>query len=79
MAKKLKKFMLNFKKLDKGQIALLIFESVMALFYPVLGILFIKMNIPQFSLGFKLVFGIILILYGIFRIYRVIKKIKKYG
>ena len=68
--------MINFKDLDKKELAVLISESVMALFYPILGVLLLKMDIPQISSGFKIAFGIILILYGIFRIYRAYKKIK---
>ena len=70
-----KKNMKNFKDLNKKEITVLIFESVMALFYPIFGIFLLTTNLFQLNLYIKIVFGIIFILYGIYRIYRAYKKL----
>ena len=67
--------MINFNELEKKQFVVLVFESAMALLYPILGIFLLKVDIPQISYGFRIAFGIILILYGIFRIWRAYKKL----
>jgi hypothetical protein len=66
----------------KGQqLALLIFEAVMAVFYLAFAALFLFPS--QFHVQFapqlesiRVVLGIVLGIYGIFRIYRVIKKLR---
>jgi hypothetical protein len=66
----------------KGQkLALFIFEAAMSVFYLVFAVLFLFPS--QFHIQFapqlesiRVVLGIVLGIYGIFRIYRVIKKLR---
>jgi hypothetical protein len=67
--------MINLNNLNKKQLSLLIFESIMALFYPTFGILLLTTDIFYFPKIITIILGIIFIMYGIFRIYRTIKKL----
>jgi hypothetical protein len=67
--------MKSFKDLDKKQMALLIFESVMSLFYPLLGIWMIVVNFFQLNEYVNIVLSILFIVYGIYRIYRTYKRL----
>jgi hypothetical protein len=73
------------KKTDGRNLALFIFESVMAVLYLVFGVMFLFTSIPDAALmkiggtdvhSLKIALGLILGLYGIFRIYRAIKKLR---
>jgi len=60
-------------------LALLIFEACMAVLYIVFAVVFLFPKIfgvafPNQFNGISTAFGVILLIYGIFRIYRVIKK-----
>jgi hypothetical protein len=54
------------------------FGFFMVMFYLVLGFLFIFLTdfFPELNRNAKLIFGIALVIYGIFRAYRTIKTIK---
>jgi hypothetical protein len=54
------------------------FGLFMVVFYLVLGILFIILPgfFPELSREPKLIFGVILVMYGVFRAYRVFKSLK---
>jgi hypothetical protein len=72
------------KKPDGKALALFVFESAMAVLYLVFGVIFLftslfdvalmKISGPDFH-SIKIGLGVILGLYGIFRIYRAIKKL----
>jgi hypothetical protein len=73
----------KFKKPDGQSLALFIFESAMAILYLVFGAIFLLTSLFDAALmkisgpdihSIKIVLGSILGLYGIFRIYRAIKK-----
>jgi uncharacterized membrane protein HdeD (DUF308 family) len=70
----------NSKKPDGQKLSLLIFECFMAVLYLVCGVVFLFT--PYFDavfsnrIGLKPALGIVLGLYGIFRIYRAIKKLR---
>jgi len=63
------------------QLALFVFEAAMAVLYLVFSVVCLFPSLlhlrfaPQFE-GIRIVLGIILGVYGIFRIYRVIKKLR---
>jgi len=67
--------MKSFENLDKKQLALLVFESVMSLFYPAFGIAMIAVNFFQLNPYINIALGVLFCLYGIFRIYRSYKKL----
>ena len=63
------------------QLALFVFEAAMSVFYLLFSVVFLFPSLspipfaPQFE-GIRIVLGIILGIYGIFRVYRVIKKLR---
>lgn len=72
------------KKTDAQSIALFIFESAMAVLYLVFGLIFLFTSLFDAAIAkisgpdiysIKIALGVILGLYGIFRIYRAIKKL----
>jgi hypothetical protein len=72
------------KKPDGRALALFIFESAMAILYLVFGMIFLFTSLFDVALmkisgpdihSIKIALGLILGLYGIFRIYRAIKKL----
>jgi len=68
--------MINFKELDKKQLTITIFESVMSLFYLAFGIVLIATDFFRtFGDVVRIGLGAIFILYGIYRIYRACKKL----
>ena len=67
--------MKNFKELNKKQLALLLFESVMALFYPVFGIFLLTTDLFSLPVIVKIIFGMLFVLYGGYRIWRAYKKL----
>jgi len=68
--------MKNFNELDKKQLTMTIFESVMSLFYLAFGIVLIATDFfSAFGDILRISLGVIFILYGIFRIYRSCKKL----
>ena len=70
----------NSNKFDGQQLGWLIFECVMAVFYLVFAIVFLFPSLLHLSIaiqdGLRIALGIILGVYGIFRIYRVINKMR---
>lgn len=67
--------MKSFKDLDKKQLVLLIFESAMSLFYPIIGIWLIVFNFFGINTYVNITLGVLFCLYGIFRIYRSYKRL----
>jgi hypothetical protein len=72
----------NPNKFDGQKLGWLVFESVMAVLYLVFAVVFLfpslfhlQLNRDVISEGMGIALGSILGVYGIFRIYRVIKKI----
>jgi hypothetical protein len=74
----------KFKKPNGQNIALFVFESAMAVLYLVFGVIFLFTSLFDVALmkimgadiySIKIALGVILGLYGIFRIYRAIKKL----
>ncbi|MDR2086068.1 MAG: hypothetical protein LBP72_02715 [Dysgonamonadaceae bacterium] len=72
------------KQTDGRSIALFIFEAAMAVLYLVFGVIFLFTSLFDVALmkisgpdihSIKIVLGAILGLYGIFRIYRAVKKL----
>jgi len=69
----------NSKKPDGQKLSLLIFECFMAVLYLAFGVVFLFT--PYFDaalrgqIGLKTALGIVLGLYGIFRIYRAVRKL----
>ena len=68
--------MMNFKELDKRELTMTIFESAMSLFYLAFGLVLIVTDFfKTFGDVLRIGLGIIFILYGVYRIYRAVKKI----
>ena len=67
--------MKSFENLDKKQLALLIFESLMSLFYPAFGIAMIAVNFFQLNTYVNIGLGVLFCLYGVYRIYRSYKRL----
>lgn len=66
------------QKYDGKALALVIFESVMAVFYLVAGVSLLVWEKAEVLIQFKtirIVVGVVILLYGIFRVYRAIRKI----
>lgn len=65
-------------KLDGRSLFALVFESVMAVLYICIAFLLLKTQVLDAIIAenFRLPLGLILALYGLFRIYRAIKRIK---
>jgi hypothetical protein len=73
--------MKDLKKLDGQTLVKLGFETLMAIFYLIFAGLFLfpgwfHIQMANQIEGIRIALGIILAIYGIFRIYRVIKKIR---
>jgi hypothetical protein len=62
---------------ERIKLALLIFECVMAVFYLIIGSVFLFTSFYLYLISgmIRIALGIIFGLYGIFRIYRAIKKL----
>ncbi len=67
--------MIDLKELNKKQLALLIFESIMSLVYPVLGVFMIVTNFFQLNVYINITLGILFTIYGGYRIYRSYKRL----
>jgi hypothetical protein len=69
----------NSDKLEGRKLVLLIFECVMAVLYPLVGILFLFTSWADYMIAgtIRIVLGVLFGLYGIFRIYRAIKKLRQ--
>jgi len=67
-------------KWEGRELALLAFEAVMAVFYLIFAVVFLFPSLFPFQIstqfeGIRVVLGVILGVYGVFRIYRVIRKL----
>ena len=66
------------QKYDGKDLALVIFESIMAVFYLVAGVSLLVWERAEVLIQFKtirIIVGVVILLYGIFRVYRAIRKI----
>jgi ABC-type nickel/cobalt efflux system permease component RcnA len=70
----------NSNKFEGQKLGLLIFEGIMAVLYLIFAVVFLFPSLFHLRLavqdGLRIALGIILSLYGIFRIYRTIKKMR---
>ncbi len=66
------------QKYEGKALAIVVFESLMAIFYCLAGLSMIfwqKMELFIASPKVRLIVGVVLLLYGAFRVYRAIKKL----
>ena len=72
---------MNSNKLEGQKLGLFIFECVMAVLYLAFSFIFLFSSLfnTAFQGGVRIALGVVLGLYGTFRIYRAIKKIVRKG